>query len=172
MARLREAVTACPSPWPRRNAILEAVGQALWRAITHGEVKSPRELAMLARRLRAPVWGELPRKRQALHAWAGWKVRQILQELERERLALLASEELVARIRQEREEARKAWQEVRAGAAHNANYSNRPDCFNIHQKGSLEISAVPEVSAAEPSGNPGWVPDALQPQRAPGLHLP
>jgi len=117
---------------------------------------------MLVRRLRASVWGELPRERQALHAWAGWKVRQILQELERERLALLASEELVARIRQERKEARKAWQEVRAGVAHNANHSNWPGGLITHPEGSLEIGAVPEVSAAERSGNPERTPSGLQ----------
>ena len=172
MAKLRDAVRACPVPWPRRNRLLEAMGLALWRAITRGEVKSPRELAMLVRRLRASVWGELPRERQALHAWAGWKVRQILQELERERLALLASEELVARIRREREEARRAWQEVRAEAAHGANHSNLSCRLNIHQARSLEIGAVTEVSAAEPSGNPWRAQDGLQTQRGPRFSPP
>ena len=129
MARLRETVLACPSPWSRRNAVLEAVGQALWRAITRGEVRSPGELASLVRRLRAAVWGELPGGRQALHAWAGWVVRETLQELERERLALIASEELVARIRREREEARKSWRALNAIAAHATRASNRPRSF-------------------------------------------
>jgi len=149
MARLREAVRACPVPWPRRNRLLEAMGLALWRAIARGEVRTPKELACLVRRLRAALWGEtLPQDARALHAWAGWKVRQVLQELERERLALLASKELVARIRQEREEARRAWQEVRAGVAHNANHSNRPGGLITHPEGSLEVDAVPEVSTA------------------------
>jgi len=156
MARMREAVRACPMPWPRRNQLLEAMGLALWRAMVRGEVSTPEELAQLVRRLRAALWGEgLPQEVRTLHAWAGWKVRQILQELERERLALLASEELVAKIRREREEARRAWQEVRAGVAHIANHSNRPCCLNIHQEGSLKIDVVSEVSTTERSSGAG-----------------
>ena len=136
MARLREAVRVCPVPWPRRNRLLEAVGSVLWRAIARGEVRTPEELARLVRRLRAALWGEgLPQEAKALHAWAGWKVRQVLQGLEGDRLALLASEELVARIRREREEARRAWQEVGAGVAHNANPSNRPGGLITHSGG-------------------------------------
>jgi len=156
MAKLRDAVRACPVPWPRRNRLLEAMGLALWRAIARGEVRTSEELARLVRRLRAALWGEgLPQEAKALHAWAGWKVRQVLQELERERLALLASEELVARIRQEREEARRAWQEVRAGVADDANHSNRPCGLIAHPEGSLEIDAVPQVSTAECSSGAG-----------------
>jgi len=51
MARLREAVRACPVPWPRRNRLLEAMGLALWRTIARGEVGTPEELAQLVRRL-------------------------------------------------------------------------------------------------------------------------
>jgi len=168
MARLREAVRACPMPWPRRNWLLEATGLALWRAIARSEVSTPEELAQLVRRLRAALWGEgLPRDARELHAWAGWKVREVLRELEQERLALLASEELVARIRREREEARRAWEELNAGVAHNANHSNYPCGLNTYPESSLEIDALPEASAAERSGNPGWSPDGLQPQRGP-----
>jgi len=110
MARLREAVWACPAPWPRRNWLLKAMGSALWRAIARGEVGTPKELAQLVRRLRAALWGEgLPQDARALHAWANWKVREALRELQRERIALLVSEELVVTIRREREEARVAW---------------------------------------------------------------
>jgi len=77
-------------------------------------------------------------------------------------LALLASEELVARIRREREEARRAWQEVRAGVARNANHSNWPGGLITHPEDSLEIDVVPEVSAAARSGYPGWTPGGLQ----------
>ena len=63
--------------------------------------------------------------------------------------------ELLARIRREREEAKRAWQEVRAGVAHNANHSNRPGGLITHPEGSLEIDAVPEVSAAERSSGAG-----------------
>ena len=173
MARLREAVRACPVPWSRRNRLLEAMGLALWRAMAQGEVTTPEKLARLVRRLRAAVWDEgLPQDARALYAWAGWKVRQVLQELERERLSLLASEELVARIRREREEARRAWQEVRAEAAHGANHSNLSCRLNIHQARSLEIGAVTEVSAAEPSGNPWRAQDGLQTQRGPRFSPP
>lgn len=117
MAQLRRAVRACPIPWPRRNAILEALGQALWRVTAQQKVGGPRDLARLVQRLRAALlWEELPQERQALHAWAGWAVREILQDLRREDRALAASEELVARIRQEREEARRAWSDSRGFA--------------------------------------------------------
>jgi len=110
MAKLREAVRACPVSWPRRNRLLEAVGLALWRAIVRGEVSTPEELAQLVRSLRAALWGEeLPQDARGLHAWANWRVREFLREVERYRLALLASEELVARIRWEREECKAAW---------------------------------------------------------------
>jgi len=138
MARLREAVRACPVPWPRRNRLLEAMGLALWRAIARGEVRTPEELARLVRRLRAALWGEgLPQEAKALHAWAGWKVREILRDLEWEKKASTTTEELLARIRRERKEAKRAWQEVRAGVSHNANHSNRPCCLNRHRQGSL-----------------------------------
>jgi len=113
MAKLRAAVVGCPSPWPRRNAILEALGQALWRAMRRGDVRTPKELAHLVRRLRAALWNEgLPQDARALHAWAGWAVREILRDLEWEKKAFTAAEELLARIRREREEAKRAWQEV------------------------------------------------------------
>jgi len=115
MARLREAVRVCPVPWPRRNRLLEAMGLALWRAIARGKVRTPEELAQLVRRLRAALWGEgLPQEVRTLHAWAGWKVREILRDLEWEKKASTTTEELLARIRRERKEAKRAWQEVRA----------------------------------------------------------
>ena len=113
MARLREAVRACPVPWPRRNRLLEAMGLALWRAIARGEVRTPEELAQVVRRLRAALWGEgLPQEARALHAWAGWKVRGILRDLGWEKEASTPTEDILARIRREREEAKRAWQEV------------------------------------------------------------
>jgi len=114
MARLRGAVRACPVPWPRRNRLLEAMGLALWRAIARSEVGTPEELAQLVRRLRAALWGEgLPQEARALHAWAGWKVREILRDLGWEKKASTTTEELLARIRREREEARRAWDHSR-----------------------------------------------------------
>jgi len=113
MARLRETVRACPVLWPRRNWLLEAMGLALWRAIARGEVGTPEELAQVVRRLRAALWGEeLPQAARTLHAWAGWKVREILRDLGWEKEASNTTEELLARIRREREEAKRAWREV------------------------------------------------------------
>jgi len=109
MARLREAVRACPTPWPRRNALLEAMGRALCRATQRGEVRTPEGLACLVRRLKAALWEELPRERRALHAWAGWAVRTALDELAREAEATRRTQELLNQLRRGQEEARASW---------------------------------------------------------------
>jgi len=115
MARLREAVRVCPVPWPRRNRLLEAMGTALWWAITRAEVKTPEELAYLVRRLQAALWREqLPQGRRALHAWAGWAVHVALNELTQETAAVRSTQQLVDQIRREREVARAAWAELTA----------------------------------------------------------
>lgn len=110
MARLREAVVGCPAPWSRRNALLEAMGHALWQAVQREQVRTPKELASVVRRLRAALWGEeLPQNRRALHAWARWAVNTALGELAREAKATRRTEEFLERLRREREEARASW---------------------------------------------------------------
>jgi len=110
MARLREAVRACPVPWPRRNRLLEAMGTALWRAIARGEVTTREELAYLVHRLRTALWREqLPQSRRALHAWAGWTIHTALDELIQEIAAARSAQQLVDQIRREREAARVTW---------------------------------------------------------------
>ena len=90
----------------------------------------------------------------------------------REMRYIAQARELLAEIHREREEARRAWQEVRAGVAHNANHSNWPGGLITHPEGSLEIDVVPEVSAAARSGYPWQAQDGLQTQRGPRFSTP
>jgi len=143
MARLREAVRACPVPWPRRNRLLGAMGLALWRAIARGEVRTPEELAQLVRRLRAALWGEgLPQEARTLHAWAGWKVREILRDLGWEKKAFAATEDLLARISHEREEAKRAWRELDTTSAR---ISNRSQPSEGHEQSLPSITGVSRI---------------------------
>jgi len=147
MAQLREAIRACPTPWPRRNTILGALGQAVWRAMKRGDVKTPKELAQLVRRLRAALWGgELPQNARALHAWAGWTVREILLELAREQRVLQATESLLEEIRRERAEAWATWREMSSRPAPQAKGSGTPQGYLWGKEIPSSEPAVSEIT--------------------------
>ena len=93
---------------------MACLGPAVYRAIRKGRVKTRSELEMLVGILE----GRLEERRglgldlAATRRWAEWAVREALRRIEEERERLEASERLIRELLREREEARRAWQEL------------------------------------------------------------
>jgi len=115
MAQLRNGLVARPSISPaRRAAILGALGPAVHRALRKGGVRTRGELSRLVGFLEARLEErrglglDLPATRR----WAEWAVREALRQIEEERERREAEEEFIRKLLREREEARRAWDEL------------------------------------------------------------
>jgi len=115
LGEIRRSLLSRPAIEPGRRAVIMAcLGPAVYRAIRKGRVKTRSELEMLVGILE----GRLEERRglgldfAATRRWAEWAVREALGRIEEERERLEASERLIRELLREREEARRAWQEL------------------------------------------------------------
>jgi RNA chaperone Hfq len=115
MAQVRNDLLARPSISPaRRAAILGALGPAVHRALRKGKVWTRGELSRLVGFLlarleeRRGLGLDLPATRR----WAEWAVREALRAIEEERERREAGEKFIRKLLLEREEARRAWEEL------------------------------------------------------------
>jgi len=115
LGEIRRFLLSRPAIEPSRRAVIMAcLGPAVYRAIQKGRIKTGSELEMLVGILE----GRLEERRglgldlAATRRWAEWAVREALKAIEEERERREASERLIQELLREREEARKAWQEL------------------------------------------------------------
>jgi len=115
MAQLRNNLLSRPSISPaRRAAILGALGPAVHRALRKGKVRTRGELSRLVGFLLARLEERrgLGLDLLATRRWAEWAVREALRQIEEERERRKAEEEFIRKLLREREEARRAWEEL------------------------------------------------------------
>jgi len=115
LGEIRRFLLSRPAIEPSRRAVIMAcLGPAVYRAIRKGRVKTRSELEMLVGILE----GGLEERRglgldlAATRRWAEWAVREALGRIEEERERREASERFIRELLREREEARRAWQEL------------------------------------------------------------
>jgi RNA chaperone Hfq len=159
MAQLRNDLLSRPSISPaRRAAILAALGPAVHRALRKGKVWTRGELSRLVGFLlarleeRRGLGLDLPATRR----WAEWAVREALRQIEEERERREAEEEFIRKLLREREEARRAWEELlEKGKTFPAVFGrdNRGDEFEPRGEGEAPLRAF-ELGV----GLPGKIP--------------
>jgi hypothetical protein len=115
LGEIRRFLLGRPAIEPgRRAAIMACLGPAVYRAVRKGRIKTFAELETLVgiieRRLeeRRGLGLDLPATRR----WAEWAVREALRQIEEERERREAEEEFIRKLLREREEARRAWEEL------------------------------------------------------------
>jgi len=115
LGEIRRFLLGRPAIEPgRRAAIMACLGPAVYRAVRKGRLKTSSELEMLVGILetrleeRRGLGLDLPATRR----WAEWAVREALRQIEEERERREAEEEFIRKLLREREEARRAWEEL------------------------------------------------------------
>jgi len=144
----------------------EIVANSLTRALKARKIRTGRELGQAVRLILATLDQDpelrasrlAKRNTRAMYSGAAMTVAQAVAQVERDRKAEQTARELLAEIHREREEARRAWQEVRAGVAHNAIHSNWPGGLNAHQEGAgsgNHVFAEPDCDEMPKGGSQG-----------------
>jgi hypothetical protein len=115
LGEIRRFLLGRPAIEPgRRAAIMGCLGPAVYRAVRKGRIKTSSELEMLV----GIIEGKLEERRglgldlPATRRWAEWAVREALRQIEEERERREAEEEFIRKLLREREEARRAWEEL------------------------------------------------------------
>jgi len=121
LGRIRSELRRWGLPPAVRGELMDALGSALTKAIRKRRIRTARELAQVAEFVITLVDESHPREvakrgKRGVHSWAAGIVAQaigaVLGELRKEKTERQATTERLARIRQEREEARRAWAEL------------------------------------------------------------
>jgi len=104
-------------PGKARGEIMAGIANSLTRAIKTRKIRTGRELGQTVRLILATLDQDpelrasqlVKRDKRALHSGAGMIVARAVARVERDREAEQATQELLAEIRKEREEARRSW---------------------------------------------------------------
>jgi hypothetical protein len=170
LGEIRRFLLGRPAIEPgRRAAIMACLGPAVYRAVRKGRIKTFSELetlvGILETRLeeRRGLGLDLPATRR----WAEWAVREALRQIEEERERREAEEEFIRKLLREREEARRAWEELlEKGKTFPAVFGrdNRGDEFEPRGEGEAPLRAFelgaglpPEIPSGGARGTSGDV---------------
>jgi DNA-binding MarR family transcriptional regulator len=170
LGEIRRFLLGRPAIEPgRRAAIMACLGPAVYRAVRKGRIKTFAELETLVgiieTRLeeRRGLGLDLPATRR----WAEWAVREALRQIEEERERREAEEEFIRKLLREREEARRAWEELlERGKTFPAVFGrdNRGDEFEPRGEGEAPLRAFelgaglpPEIPSGRARGASGDV---------------